>query len=73
MKAGRSLFFILANQKYFTNFLQFLVPQGLSYTEFLEKNMINAIAIHCNVKENLNSHLLISTPQNDVNKMNLVH
>ena len=35
--------------------------------------MINSTAIHCNVKENLNSHLLISTPQNDVNKMNLVH
>ena len=74
-KAETISFVILANKKYFKNLLRFLVLQSLSNTELLEKVfLMYLIAIHCNVKENLNAALLyIPAPQNDINEINLVY
>ena len=61
--------------KYFTNFLQFLLLQRLSHNELLEKVFtMDLIAIHCNVKENLNTALLYKPkPQNEINEINLFY
>ena len=65
---------ILANKKYCTKFLHFLVLQSLSHTELLENVfMIYLTAIHCNVKENLTPLLYIPAPQNDINERNVVY
>ena len=66
----------------FMNFLQFSVLQ--SHTEWYriiphsyriarKVLMIYLIAIHYNVKENLNPLLYMHTPQNGINKINLVY